>query len=145
MKSKKVLAVSLICAATIILLIGAGCTKQTQTQTTVQTPDETQQTKNEVTLVIDDGTNNLQTFTQNYTEKMTAYDLLKKVTDTKSIALSVSSSSFGVMINKIGEKKGGEEEKYWMYYVNSKAPQVAADKYELKAGDKVEFKFEKTM
>ena len=44
----------------------------------------------------------------------------------------------------IGDKENGQDEKYWMYYVNEEMPMVAADKKEIKAEDKVEFRFEKS-
>lgn len=142
---KKISLTLLFFAIIILLFTGAGCLKQkTTSQITSPTP-LIEEITSEVTLVIADGTGNPKTYQQNYKEKMTAYDLLKKVTDTKGITLESSSSSLGVMVNKISDKKGGDEGKYWLYYVNNQMPQVAADKYELKAGDKVEFKFEKGM
>ncbi len=37
----------------------------------------------------------------------------------------------------------GKDGKYWQYYVNDKLGEVAADKKEVKAGDRVEWRFEK--
>jgi len=42
----------------------------------------------------------------------------------------------------MGDKKGGQEDKYWLFYVNGEMAPVAADKQEVKVGDKVEFRFE---
>ena len=43
-----------------------------------------------------------------------------------------------------GIEENGENGKYWLYYVNGEMPMVSADKKELRPGDKVEFKFEKS-
>jgi hypothetical protein len=47
----------------------------------------------------------------------------------------------GVFIESIDEVKNGTENKYWQYWVNGELPMVAADKYRVKSGDRVEWKF----
>jgi len=47
----------------------------------------------------------------------------------------------GVFVESIDGVKNGTEKKYWQYWVNSELPPVAADKKEVKKGDKVEWKF----
>jgi len=86
----------------------------------------------------------LATFKAEVKNKMTAFDLLKQGVD--SLTLEFKSKTYkgmGVMVEQIGEKKNGDDGKYWMYYVNGQIAPVAADKQELKAGDRVEWKFEK--
>ena len=100
--------------------------------------------KREVVLVVDDGEGSPKTFEAKFEAGMTAFDLLKKITGESNIILKTKSYDIGVMIEAIGDKKNGESEKYWLYYVNGEMPQVAADKKEIKVGDKVEFKFEKS-
>lgn len=51
--------------------------------------------------------------------------------------------SYGVFVESIAGIKNGDEGKYWQYYVNDKLGEVAADKKEVKAGDNVEWRFEK--
>lgn len=83
-------------------------------------------------------------FQNQFKEKMTAFDLLKERAGESGLALKTKTYDIGILIEAIGEKKNGDGGFYWMYYVNGELPMVAADKYELKPGDKVEFKFEKS-
>jgi hypothetical protein len=96
-------------------------------------------------LTIDGGNGSPQSFEENFEPGLTVFQLLKNKTDVSGIVLeSKSSDDYGVFIEKIGDKKNGDEGKYWIYYVNGEMAQVAADKQGLKAGDRVEFKFEKS-
>ncbi len=99
--------------------------------------------KKEVVLVIDDG-ESPKTFETEFREKMTAFDLLKSAAERLNLTLKTKTYDIGVMIESIGEKENGQDGKYWLYYVNGEMPMVAADKKEIKSGDKVEFKFEKS-
>jgi hypothetical protein len=101
--------------------------------------------KKEATIVIDYGEGDLNSFDIKFEEGATAFDLLKNKTEELNITLETKSYDIGVMIEKIGDKKNGQDQKYWLYYVNGEAPMVSADKLEMKAGDKVEFKFEKSI
>lgn len=49
--------------------------------------------------------------------------------------------SLGVLVTKIKEQKNGQDNKYWQYYVNGQMPQVGADKYIPKSGEKIEWIF----
>ena len=100
--------------------------------------------KKEATLVIDDGTDAPKIFALELKEGMTAFDLLKNKTDESAIVLETKTYDVGIFVESIGGKKNGAGGKYWLYYVNGEMPSVAADKKELKTGDKVEFKFEKS-
>lgn len=73
-----------------------------------------------------------------FNESITAFDLLKK----SGLTLEFKNYDMGIFIEAIGNKKNGQDNKYWLYYVNGQMPMIAADKYILKPGDKVEFRFE---
>ncbi|MFH1048897.1 MAG: DUF4430 domain-containing protein [Patescibacteria group bacterium] len=76
--------------------------------------------------------------------KQTVFDALKDISVTKSFDLKYNNNySYGVFVESIAGVKNGDEGKYWQYYVNDKLGEVAADKKEVKAGDKVEWRFEK--
>jgi hypothetical protein len=98
----------------------------------------------QILLTIDFGNGQIESFNTDFSEGLTAFDLLKNKVDELNVSLETSNSEFGVFIKKIGGVKNGEDGKYWLYYVNEKMPDVAADKIILKAGDKVGFKFEKS-
>lgn len=71
-------------------------------------------------------------------ENSTALNLLKN----SGLDMEIKEYDFGAMVESINNKKNGEDSKYWLYYVNGETPMVSVDKYEIKAGDKVDFKFE---
>lgn len=97
-----------------------------------------------VVLIIDDSEGTPKTFEAEFKEGMTAFDLLKNEMEKINTTLKTKTYDIGVFIEVIGDKENGQDGKYWLYYVNGEMPMVAADKYELKIGDKVEFKFEKS-
>jgi len=76
-------------------------------------------------------------------EGMTAFSVLEEAAKKDGTEVASTKYDFGIMVNSIGTYKGGEDGKYWLYYVNSKVPEVGADQYKVKAGDVVEWKFEK--
>lgn len=112
----------------------------------IETPQENiqEEVKEEVISIIDYGEGLPQTLTSEFEEGMTAFDLLKNKTEELNISLKTKTYDMGIFIEAIGEKENGQDEKYWMYYVNEEMPMVAVNKYEIKPGDKVEFKFEKS-
>ena len=74
----------------------------------------------------------------------TVFDVLKKIASENTFDLKYNNNySFGVFIESIVGIKNGDDGKYWQYYINGTLGDVAADKKELKAGDKVEWRFEK--
>lgn len=98
--------------------------------------------KQEVILVIDYGDGNFQTFNIEFVEEMTAFDLLNDRAE--ELSLETKAYDIGIFIETIGDKKNGQDGKYWMYYVNEEMPMVSADNLEISPGDKVEFKFEES-
>jgi len=97
-----------------------------------------------ITLSIDSGDGSIKTIQANLSENSTVYDLLKNSAQELGLPISAENFDTGVMIKTIGDKENGQDGKYWLYYVNGEMPMVSADKEELKSGDKVEFKFEKS-
>ncbi|MFC1647290.1 DUF4430 domain-containing protein [Patescibacteria group bacterium] len=75
-------------------------------------------------------------------EAANAYEALTKLTEEKDIKLVTKEYDFGIFVQQIGDKVTGSQ-LAWIYYVNDKSGDVAADKYELKVGDVVEWKYEK--
>jgi len=96
-----------------------------------------------ITLVINGGEVNPQTFTAEFKDGMTAFDVLKNQAEKSSITLKTKNYDIGVFIEVIEDKENGTDGKYWQYYINDDLPMVAADKKIVRAGDKVEFRFEK--
>jgi len=111
-------------------------------QAEVKIPQEN--IKKGIVLVIDDGEVTPKTFKSEFKEGVTAFDLLKKKTEELNMVLKTKTYDTGILIETIGNKENGQDGKYWMYYVNGEMPMIAAGRQELKPGDKVEFKFEKS-
>lgn len=94
-----------------------------------------------VTLLIK-GLNEEKTFQSQFKEEMTAFGLLQEAAEKNGLNLKTKTYGIGILVEAIGEKENGQGGLYWMYYVNDVMPQVSSDKYRLKPGDKVEFRFE---
>ena len=47
----------------------------------------------------------------------------------------------GSLLTKIGNWENGQDKKYWQYFVDGQQPQVSADQYLPKAGEKIEWRF----
>ena len=102
------------------------------------------ETEGRVDLIIDDGDGDPLTFNSKFKEGMTAFSLLKEKTEELGCSFETKTYDIGIFIESIASKKNGDNGKYWLYYVNGEMPQVSSDKKELKAGDGVEFRFEKS-
>ena len=79
-------------------------------------------------------------FEFNYEPRITALDLLEN----SGLEIEIKHYDMGIFIESIDSVKNGQNNKYWLYYVNDKSPNVASDKMELEVGDMVEFKFEES-
>lgn len=100
--------------------------------------------KEEVSLTIDDGEGLLKIFKSEFKEGVTVFDLLKESAEESGLILKTKTYDVGVFVEAIGDKENGQDEKYWLYYVNEEMAMVAADKKEIKPGDEIKFKFEKS-
>ena len=98
--------------------------------------------KNDLVLIIDDGQDLSQLFEVEFKEGITVFDLLQEGVEKLDLILKTKSYDVGVFIEAIGNKENGQEEKYWIYYLNEEMSLLAADKQLLGPGDKVEFRFE---
>ena len=103
-------------------------------ETLVEKPQESQEIE-KVFLTVGDKSLNF-----DYEQGITAFDLLEK----SGLEIETKQYDFGIFIESIDSVKNGQDNKYWLYYVNNESPSVAADKMELRAGDKVEFRFEES-
>jgi hypothetical protein len=104
---------------------------------------ENQQTGYETraNLAIDFGNKDIKSFELTVKPEDTAFSVLKITTEKEKINLETKQYDFGIFVKKIGEFESTTK-KSWIYYVNDKSGDVAADKYQLKNGDKVIWKYE---
>ncbi len=68
--------------------------------------------------------------------------LLQKQTTIAKLKFEVKDyGEMGKLVTTIGNKTGGDEGKYWQFWVNNASISYAADKYIVKPGDVIEWKF----
>jgi hypothetical protein len=73
----------------------------------------------------------------------TVFSLLTRL-DAAQKSVTVASKNYkdlGVMIESINDFKNGASGRYWQYWVNNQYASVAADKYLVKPGDVIMWKF----
>lgn len=70
----------------------------------------------------------------------TAFEALEIITSQQHLTPKVKQYDFGVFVEGIGGVDNTKD-KAWIYFVNGKSPEMAADKYLLKPGDVVEWKY----
>lgn len=99
-----------------------------------------QEIKQETVLVVDYGNGISDSFSIEFIQGMTAFDLLEQ----SGLVLEIKTYDVGIFIEAINNVKNGQDNKYWMYYVNDEMPMVSADNMEINSGDEVEFKFEES-
>lgn len=93
-----------------------------------------------ITLVLDFGDGKIATYSGLKVTEKTVFAALKKVTDDKNLELKIKEYSFGKLVEQIDEFKN-KKEKAWIYFVNGKSGEVAADKMKVKDGDIIEWKY----
>lgn len=77
-------------------------------------------------------------------EEKTAFKLLQICSENAENPFELKYENYpelGALINQIGERKSGEEGKYWQYWVNNEYAQIGASQFLLKDKDIVEWKF----
>ena len=78
-----------------------------------------------------------------YISSSTVYSVLQAIGQKENFAITHKNyPEMGVLVESIGGTASGQDNKYWQYWVNNVLGEVAADKKFLKAGDKVEWKFD---
>jgi hypothetical protein len=134
---KKIIIFSVI-TATILLISGSA--KFLNKKTDIS---QIGKEKN-VNMTINDGEKNILNISAESEEEKTVLDLLGKKTAELGLSLKTKNYDIGVFVEAIGNNENGQNGKYWLYYVNGEMPQISVDKKEIKPGDKIEFKFEKS-
>jgi len=95
--------------------------------------------RQEVGLVIDFGEQKIEE-SMALVEGEKAFSILQKVVDMKGLRMETKQYDFGIFVQSIDGYESGSE-KAWIYFVNDESGNVSADQYELKNGDKVEWKY----
>jgi len=99
-------------------------------------------TQERVLYIIDRGDGRISSYQIIPLENSTVFSLLKNLAERENFKIETKEyAGMGVLVESIDGVKNGVDNKYWQYWVNSELPMVAADKKEVKRGDKVEWKF----
>jgi hypothetical protein len=115
---------------------GQNNNSENQTGGTV-TPSQ----KYKVDLIVDFGNGKVTSYEGvEVKEGDTVYSLLTKKMNETGSPVTAKSYDFGLMVESINNISASATH-FWSYSVNEQAGNVAADKYILKNGDKVEWKF----
>ena len=101
-----------------------------------------QSAQEKILYIIDFGDGKVKTFQIVPTGNSTAFSLLEELAKRENFKVeSKVYEGMGVFVESIDGVKNGADNKYWQYWVNSELPMVAADKKEIKKGDRVEWRF----
>lgn len=78
-----------------------------------------------------------------YSASSTVFSALQAIGQRENFVVGYKTyPEMGVLVESIGDVVNGQDSKYWQYWVNETLGEVAADKKFLKAGDRVEWKFD---
>ena len=109
-------------------------------KSTLSPPPATEEAKKEIALVLDFGGGKVATYSIIPSGSTTVYGLLERVADEEGIGLETQQYDFGIFVKSINGKESSTE-RAWIYFVNGQSADVAADKYDVKGGDLIEWKY----
>jgi len=98
----------------------------------------------EAELFIDFGNGKIRRFRGDVVEDMKVLDALNQSSIAGDFKVETADHESEVYVEKIAGVENSNHDVKWMCYVNGKATHLPLDKQELKARDRIEFKFEKT-
>lgn len=131
-----VLTVFLVISATAFIFFVSG-NKFFGISNPKKSATEVSQTLPAVTMTLDDGSS---VATISGIRATTAYDALQQFSAARNLPLETDQFDFGVFVKKIGDKQSLRD-MAWIFFVNGKSAEAAADKYLLNDGDSVEWKY----
>jgi len=99
--------------------------------------------ENRVYYIISKGEENISEYQiTEITGDETVFSLLEKLSQKEKFEIKTTQYDFGIFVESIADCENGTDGKFWQYWLNDKLGEVAADKKEVKKGDKIEWKFE---
>jgi len=132
------LSIALIAAILIFKSIVPGSSPATQINQVSPSPSD--QPKTQTTLVIDYGNGEKSTHIRQFSSDQSAFSMLRSITEEKQIPLEYKEYSIGTMVESIKEIKNNSTHA-WIYFVNSSSPEIGADRYRVRPGDVIEWKY----
>jgi hypothetical protein len=129
---------------TPITQIVSGDTAPTAaTSTAMQTPQVISVQPRTISLMVDYGDGMVRVYPDIVVgASETMLQMLEKQAQTGRLTFKTKEfAGLGTMIEAIGTKTNGQDNKYWQYWVNNVSITYAASNYLLKPGDVIEWKF----
>lgn len=131
--------------ALILTIILVGCLPKKDLGRQPQVLDKAISTSeidklSQVNVVLDSDDGQVATFSG--ISAKTAFEALEKAAQFQNIDIKTKQYDFGIFVEAINDKENTSE-KSWLYYVNGKIADKAADKYEIQDGDIIEWRYEK--
>src|SRR3989338_1410997 len=105
---------------------------------------KSQEAASQASIMIDTGKDILGFSNVKIEPQDTVWSVLKRLSESQAEKLKIESQDYGemgVLITAVNGVKGGEDDKYWQYWVNNEYAQVAADKQSVNARDVIMWKF----
>lgn len=103
-------------------------------------PEQTAQEM--VSCIIDRGDGNVNLYQIIPPESLTVFSLLEELAQRENFKIEFTIyEGTGALVESIDGVRNGTDNKYWQYWLNEELPMTAADKKEIRGGDKVEWKF----
>ena len=96
----------------------------------------------QTTVVIDRGQGNTLSVVVPIYDSSTAFDVLQSATAVSGLELQTQQFDTGILVEGIGGMISGQDNQYWLYYVNGASTANSVDRQPVVAGDSIEFKFE---
>lgn len=97
------------------------------------------------TIVVDREAGNTLSMAVDVKKGDTAFDLLTRAAGEYGLELQTKEyAGMGVLVEGIGDLIGGQDNKYWLYYMNGEMPLNSVDSQVVLPGDKIEFRFEES-
>ncbi len=107
-------------------------------------PSASEERPQTASVMLDFGDGTVRVFKDaNIAGAKTVFDVMKRLSESgNGFAFTYQPpGQYGTLIEQIGNKKGGDEGKYWLFWVNNALAEVSADNAPVRPGDVIEWKF----
>lgn len=124
------------------LLFGAGLDSDKQSELAESNSNPAVAQAEKASVLVDTGEKIL-VFKDLGSENQTVLSLLNKIAQENSdfIVVTKDYGDLGVLVTSIAGAANGADDGYWQFWVNNEYAQIAADKYPVKDGDAIMWKF----
>ncbi len=99
--------------------------------------------QNKVFYIINKGPGNIEEYQVEIVDESTVFSLLEELAAKENFEIETTLyPEMGILVESINGFKGGNDNKWWQYWVNDKLGEVAADRKKIKGDDVIEWKFD---